>query len=113
MSAHFTPPTLNQAPPVLPDGDPDNGEGGVRLFRFFRARPTGQTVYQYRAGSPMAVRLGEISETDPFALYDHTGTATTDGWQDVVTVFWGGCNPVEITDAQAVLLVAAGYHVDP
>lgn len=107
MTKTFVTPAVNDVPPTLPN-DWDLGD---RLFRFFRARPSGVNVYLYKAGSLSAVAHGRVDETDPIALYDTNGVVTTNGWEDLETVFWGGCQPVEVTDEQATVLTAAGYTI--
>lgn len=108
----FTPPSRTENPPVLPDGDPDNGEG-VRLFRFFKARPAGINVYLYKAGSVSEAKWGRVTEIDPIALYDSNAVATTTGWSDIETVFWGGSGPYTLIRDWEQVLTDAGYHVDP
>ncbi len=109
--ATFTPPTVNDTPPVLPVGDPDQEPGAYRLFRHFRARPSGINVYQYRVGSGMQLAVGIISEVDPYSTYNADGSLASNGWDDLETVWWGGHDDVPITAAQSALLVAAGYTV--
>lgn len=112
MPITFTPPTRSEVPPVLPEGSPEQSEGAFRLFRFFRARPAGVNVYLYKSGSLSAAAHGRVTEDDPTALYDSLGVLTTDGWQDIEVVFWGGHAAVVVTSDQAVALTAAGYLVD-
>jgi hypothetical protein len=69
-------------------------------------------VYLYKSGSVSALAHGRVDETDPVTLYDSNGVATTNGWDDLELVFWGGHEAVEVTDAQAAALVGAGYTVD-
>lgn len=97
---------------MLPAGDPDNGEG-VRLFRFFRARPAGINVYLYKANSLSAAHWGRVTESDPITLYDANAVPTTNGWDDLEIVFWGGSGPYTLINDWATVLTNAGYTVDP
>lgn len=99
-------------PPVLAEGEPEQSALAFRLYGFFRARPEGINVYRYRAGSEMAVALGEISDVDPYAVYDDDGTVLSTGQEDVVRTYHGGSTHTVDATEQA-LLVAAGYSVDP
>lgn len=87
-------------------------------MRFFRARPEGVNVYIYKVGSTTANYLagltpsqGRVTEDDPVTLYDSAGVPTTNGWDDLEIVFWGGTNAVDITASQAAALVSAGYTI--
>jgi hypothetical protein len=110
--ATFTPPSQNVVPPVLPVGEPDQSGPAYRLFRYFRSRPEGITVWVYRAGSHMATELGgQVSETDPYTIYDSSGDPVSNGQDDVLYQFMGGAGPYDIDAATAALLTAAGYTV--
>lgn len=110
--ASFTPPTRSDIPPVLPEGDLEQNPVAFRLFRFFRARPSGINVFLYKNGTYSASRFGQVTETDPVAIYNSSGVAVSDGWEDLQLVFWGGHGAVIIDDDVAQLLVDAGYTVD-
>lgn len=107
----FTPPTVSDVPPVLPEGDPEQSDLAFRLYRFFRSRPSGVNVYLYKAGTVSATAHGRVTEDDPTTLYDSSGNATTDGWSDLQRVFWGGTTAVDVTSEEATLLTDAGYTV--
>lgn len=108
----FTPPSANEAPNVLPDGDPEQTPLAVRLMRFYRSRPTGINVYLYKAGSLSEAAHGRVTEEDPVALYDSTtGVLTTNGWDDIEMVFWGGHGPYDLISDWASVLSGAGYTV--
>ena len=109
----FAPSSVNEAPPVLPDGDPDQTEGQVRLFRYYKARPTGVNVYLYKAGSPSAIAHGRVTEEDPITLYNSAGVATSTGWEDIEVVFYGGHEPTTLIRDWEDVLTAAGYTVTP
>ena len=73
-------------------------------------------VYLYKVGSTTATSLAaqslpRVSETDPISLYDSAGAVTTNGWDDLEIVFWGGTGPYTVTAAQATVLTAAGYTI--
>lgn len=110
--ATFTPPAnATEVPPVLPVGDPEQSALGFRLFRFYRARPAGRNVYMYKAGSVSATAFGRVTETDPTSTYNSSGVATSNGWDDIEIVFYGGHGAVTVTSAQATALTNAGYTV--
>ena len=109
--ATFAPPTRNEQPPVLPEGDPDQTEGAFRLFRFYKARPTGVNVYMYKIGSLFAAARGRVTEEDPVTLYDSNAVMTSNGWDDIEVVFWGAHAPTTLIDDWATVLTAAGYIV--
>lgn len=107
----FTPSATTTVPAVLPDGDPEQTPAQRALYRFFGARPEGVNVYMYKAGSTSALAYGRVTENDPVAQYDSSGTLTSDGWEDIELVFWGGHGAVTVTSDQATALTAAGYTV--
>lgn len=109
--AIFTPPVDSAGvPPVLPVGDPEQSPGSYRLMRYYRSRPMGRNVYVYKAGSTTAVALGtQVTENDPVTQYDSNGNVTTNGWQDLQVVFYGGHAPQTINAAMVTLLTNAGY----
>lgn len=109
----FTPPSVNDLPPVLPDGDPEQTRESVRLFRFFRARPSGVNVYLYKLGSLSEAAHGRVTEDDPITLYDTAGQPTTNGWEDLEVVFYGGHGPTTLISDWETVLTDAGYTVDP
>lgn len=111
MPYFFTPSSVNEVPPVLPVGDPEQSAEAHRLFRFFRSRPAGVNVYLYKTGTLSATAHGRVTETDPVTLYDSSGNPTSNGWQDLELVFWGGCAAVEVTASQKSALESAGYTV--
>jgi hypothetical protein len=111
--ASFTPPARSECPPVLPEGDPAQSREAFRLYRYFKARPVGITIYRYKAGSVTAGVLGEISETAPYASYNSNGVLTSDGWQDIAQVWWGGHDNVPISNYENTILTAAGYTTTP
>ncbi len=106
MTYTFVCPSQSAVPPVLPEEHIGN-----RLFRYFKARPEGINVYLYKVGSASAAAHGRVDEDDPVTLYDANGVAISTGWSDLEMVFWGGCQAVTITQAQADALRAAGYTV--
>ena len=109
--ATFTPPSQNVVPPVLPDGDPEQSTQARRLYGHMRARPEGITVWVYKAGSAMALALGQVSETDPYSTYDSAGVLVSNGQDDVQYAFYGATGPYTVDAATAALLAAAGYTV--
>lgn len=111
MPYYFTPSTVSEVPPVLPEGDPEQSAEAFRLFRFFSARPAGVNVYLYRTGTVSATNFGRVSEDDPCASYDSSGVLTSTGWEDIEQVFWGGHERVEVTSDQKSALESAGYVV--
>ena len=108
----FSPPVVHDVPTVVAPGE--EGELGNRLMRYYSPRPRGLNVYIYREGSDIANQLPDrVSETDPYTTYNDDGTVSSNGWDDVEAVFWGGHEAVTVTDEQATLLEEAGYTVDP
>lgn len=108
MTKVFAPPVVNDIPPALLPEEPHMGD---RLMRFFRARPSGVNVYMYRVGTLSEIAHGRVDETDPITLYDTHAVPVSNGWEDLERVFWGGCDPTEVTDEQAQALIDAGYIV--
>ena len=112
VSPQFTPPATSSVPAVLPVGDPEQTAAQYALMRFFRARPEGVNVYMYREGSTFATYLesktpplSRVTEDDPVALYDSDGVVTTNGWDDLEIVFWGGTGPYTVRIEAYDLLV--------
>lgn len=85
--------------------------GAYALFRFFRARPRGVNVYLYKTGTPSEAAHGRVTEDHPISLYDANGVLTTNGWEDLEQVFWGGTGPYTLISDWASVLTAAGYSV--
>lgn len=101
MSPQFAPPANAVAvPPVLPEAHPGN-----RLFRHYRARPEGRNVFIYSDGT--------VSEREPDgqATFWKKTDATRVAQPYVTHAFWGGHSAEQITDAEAALLIAAGFTV--
>lgn len=112
----FTPPVQSAGVPnVLPDGDPDQHPLGYRLFRYYRARPGGDTnnVYYRITSAPGEPEVGEVTNIDPFTTYDSAGRVLVAAWSDVAHVWWAGHAPEEVTAAQEAALIAGGYSVTP
>lgn len=82
-------------------------------MRFYKARPAGVNVYLYKTGSLSATAHGRVSEDDPIALYDANGVMTSNGWDDIEVVFWGGHGPTTLIKDWSTVLTNAGYTVDP
>lgn len=109
--ATFTAPVDSAGdPPVLPVGDPEQSAASYRLMRWYRSRPAGRNVYVYKAGSVSATNFGRITEVDPAASYSSTtGALTSNGWDDIQIVFWGGHSAQTVDATMAALLTTAGY----
>jgi hypothetical protein len=104
----FTCPSRLELPPYLP------GSNGMqkRLYRHYRARPAGINVFVYREGTVSENVFGRITEIPPASTYDAAGVLSSDGWEDIEIVYWGGHGPVNVTADQAAVLEGAGYFVD-
>lgn len=108
--ATFTPPVdASGDPPVLPVGDPGQSPGAYRLMRWYRSRPVGRNVYVYKTGSVSATAFGRVTEIDPVTTYNSSGVMTSNGWQDIQVIFWGGHVPQTVDATMAALLTTAGY----
>lgn len=99
-------------PPVLPVGDPGQSAASYRLMRYYRSRPVGRNVYVYKAGSVSATNFGRVTEIDPSTSYGPTGIMTSNGWDDIQIVFWGGHSPQTVDATMAALLTANGYSAN-
>lgn len=92
----FAPPATDTYPAVLPDS-----RGPARsLFRHMRSRARGVNVYLVD---------GQITTNDPVTTYAADGSVIAVSWDRVENVWWGGHDPEEVSDPEAVLLAAAGY----
>lgn len=106
--ATFTPPVQSAGvPPTLPEGDPAQHPLGYRLFRYYSARPGGDSnnVYLHTDGT--------VTNVDPFTTYLSDGSVDVDAWSDIEHVWWAGHAPETVTAAQQAALEAAGYTVTP
>lgn len=54
---------------------------------------------------------GTVTEDLPPATYNDDGSLNETPEERIAAIFWGGCGPWTVTDAQATLLTAAGYTV--
>lgn len=102
--ATFTPPARESGvPPTLPR------HPGNKLFRHYRARPEGRSVFIY---SDNVVSEDEPDGTNRvWAIGDRNGDALNATY--VLRHFAGGHDDYSLTDAEATLLTDAGYTVTP
>lgn len=97
----FTPPSRTAVPPILPrDGDTQTPLGR-RLFRHYRSRPEGISVFL----------LSDSTLTESYPDSERVFWSKADGTPYVVYAFYGGHDDYEITQSIADLLTAAGYTV--
>lgn len=112
--ATFTPPVASHGvPPTLLDGDPEQDRIAYRLFRYYSARPGGDSnnVYYRITSAPGDPEVGEVTNVDPYTTYNSDGTILTVAWSDVAHVWWAGHAPEPVTAAQEAALIAGGYTV--